>query len=172
MLPRPRSVVDGCFRGVVATGAVQTRNQKLASMNQIIPLYKTLLESPETAEIIVLSGKKVGAEERVKYDASVASGHPDPTWMNHLVEAVNFRRDPATQSTYRRANAMDVHDLMERIDEAHKEGWRHPEVYTAEWFRAAARQVVEDAADAALAAAAAATDAALVAAAAVTGEEL
>lgn len=124
-------------------------------MNQIIPLYQTLLESPESVEIMVLSGKKVGAEERVKYDASVASGHPDPAWINNLVQATSFRRDPATQSTFQRANAMDVHDLMERIDEAHKEGWRHPDVYTEEWFRAAARQVVEDAADAALAAAAA-----------------
>ena len=164
MLPRPRSVVNDCFRGAVPTGAVQTRRQKVADLNSIAPLYRSLLSSPETIEVMVLSAKKVGAEERVKYDASVAAGHPDPTWLNNLQNANKYRLDPATQSTFRLANAMYVNDLMARTDEAHWEGWRHPDVYTAEWFRAATRQVVEDAADAALAAAASATDAALAAA--------
>ena len=137
---------------------------KGADLNSIAPLYRSLLSSPETIEVMVLSAKKVGAEERVKYAASVAAGHPDPTWLNNLQNANKYRLDPATQSTFRLANAMYVNDLMARTDEAHWEGWRHPDVYTAEWFRAATRQVVEDAADAALAAAASATDAALAAA--------
>lgn len=153
MLPRPRSVVNDCFRDAVPTGAVKTRGQKVADLNNTAPVYRRLLSSPETTEVMILSAKRKGAEERVKYDASVAAGHPDPTWLNNLQNANDYRLDPATQSTFRLANAMDINDLVARIDEAHREGWRHPDVYTAEWFRTATRQLIEDAADAALAAA-------------------
>tara|TARA_B100001057_G_scaffold311936_1_gene311967 strand:+ start:8421 stop:8756 length:336 start_codon:yes stop_codon:yes gene_type:complete len=104
-----------------------------------------MLATPETAEFMIINAKRTGANERQKYDASVASGHPDPTWINDLVEAIRFASDPATQATFQRGNAMDVNDIVKRLNDAHMEGWQHPNIYTEEWQDEATRQLIQGA---------------------------
>ena len=143
MLPRPKSIFEDWDLGD-ATGVAATRSKTRSDIAQLLPFYRTMLANQFVVQMLVLQSAKEGGDQRRKYDAS---GGTDSEWINGLQESIAWFRSPGVVSTFQQLNAMDVHALMKRYEDAQLNGWNNPTMYTAEWhryhMRAAMNQISE-----------------------------
>ena len=129
MLPRPKSIFEDWDPGD-ATGMASTRSRTRSDIAQMIPMYRTMLNNQNVVQMLLLASATEGGAERRKYDAS---GGTDREWINELQEQMEWFRSPGVVSTFQQLNAMDVHALMKRYEDAQLSGWNNPTMYTAQW---------------------------------------